>query len=117
MALRGDIAAAPKRAVNTFTYQWLPPTLAWGFTRILTTYRSRQGLLTLDPSSWVRWDSLTYIEIAQHGYNLHQCGRNESLFYGQTWCGNAAWFPGYPLLLRVAGWFGIPVPEAGALLS
>src|SRR5215470_6342274 len=43
-----------------------------------------------------RWDSAHYLDIADHGYDLHHCDtrvRDESLYTGNDWCGNAGWFP------------------------
>jgi len=101
---------------STLLIRAVPPFFAWWFARILVTYRAGQGLLSLGASSWVRWDSISYMGIARHGYYFHQCAPYEGL-YNQHWCTNAAWFPGYPLLLRTARWLGLSLPSAGALLS
>ena len=36
---------------------------------------------------------------------------------GSTWCGNAAWFPGYPLLLAGLHVFGLPILGTGIAVS
>ena len=41
-------------------------------------------------TAWERWDALWYLRIAAHGYSPHD--------------GSAAFFPGYPLLVRDVGW-------------
>jgi hypothetical protein len=41
-------------------------------------------------TAWERWDALWYLRIASRGYAPHD--------------GSAAFFPGYPLLVRDAGW-------------
>lgn len=41
-------------------------------------------------TAWERWDALWYLRIAAHGYSPHD--------------GSAAFFPGYPLLVRAVGW-------------
>jgi len=53
-------------------------------------------------TAWERWDSLWYLRIAVHGY----AGND----------GSAAFFPGYPLLVRDAGWLTGGHPLLGAYL-
>ena len=68
-----------------------------------------------NPSSWRRWDSGHYLAIATQGYEAFPCppqwGRPTDL------CGNAAWFPLYPWLIRLGTWLGLPAELAGVLLS
>ena len=68
-----------------------------------------------NPLSWRRWDSGHYLTIATSGYEAFPCppqwGRPTDL------CGNAAWFPLYPWLIRVGTWLGLPAEFAGVLLS
>ena len=47
-----------------------------------------------------RHDTFLYLGIAKHGYTLFTCPRPGG------WCGNAGWFPLFPLLVVVlgAGW-------------
>jgi hypothetical protein len=92
----------------------IPPLAAWCFARVLATHRAGHGLFTFAPSSWKHWDSFNYIAIAQHGYTFYRCPPAPK---APTWCGTAGWFPAYPLLLRVLGWFGAPLAEAGAVLA
>lgn len=47
----------------------------------------------LSPGSFARWDSGHYLSIAKDGYQVEDCN-------GKI-CGNAAWLPGYPLLIRM----------------
>jgi hypothetical protein len=65
------------------------------------------------PATWAHWDSGHYVEIARSGYELHRCG---SVAHA-TWCGNTAWFPGYPLLMAGLHVLGVPLLAAGVALS
>jgi hypothetical protein len=63
----------------------------------------------LHAATWSHWDSAHYAEIADHGYDLHRCGT--------SWCGNTAWFPGYPLLMAGLHALGVPLLTAGVALA
>jgi hypothetical protein len=65
------------------------------------------------PAVWAHWDSTHYASIARHGYELHRCTRDGQL----SWCGNDAWFPGYPLLLAALHLLGVPVVAAGVAVA
>ena len=56
-------------------------------------------LFLLDLDTWTRWDQSHYLEIAASGYRAFPCTQ-ESGFNQGDWCGNASWFPFYPLLIR-----------------
>jgi hypothetical protein len=67
------------------------------------------------PGSWCRFDCAHYVRIALHGYELAPCpagSHDEGL-----WCGNAAWLPGYPLLIRAVHSLGMPPRRAAVALS
>jgi hypothetical protein len=49
--------------------------------------------------TWFKWDSGHYFDIAHKGYELMDCAGIPPHHPGQ-WCGNTAWFPGYPYLVR-----------------
>jgi hypothetical protein len=73
----------------------------------------------LDPwatSSWGRWDSGHYLSVADGGYVYERCvgipNRGPD-----DWCGNSGWFPLYPYLMRVVGWFGFGHITAGRAIS
>lgn len=51
-------------------------------------------------ATWVRWDGLNYVAIAEHGYPDDP--QPTFRHYGESVL--PAWPPGYPLLIRVAGW-------------
>ena len=55
--------------------------------------------LILNLQTWTQWDQSHYLEIAISGYRAFPCTQ-ESGFNQGDWCGNAAWFPFYPLLIR-----------------
>jgi hypothetical protein len=66
-------------------------------------------------SSWRRWDSGHYLDIARKGYEYFSCARVGGR--PQDVCGNAAWFPLYPWLLRPLLALGIAPEAAGAVVS
>src|SRR5688572_27929452 len=49
--------------------------------------------------TWFKWDGGHYFDIAHTGYKLIDCAGIPGFHPGQ-WCGNSAWFPGYPYLVR-----------------
>lgn len=78
---------------------------------------------SLDPGLWARWDSFNYLAIATSGRTVGRCGSpgfpataiTEKLH--ATWCGTAGWLPVYPWLMRGLHATGIPLPDAGVLVS
>lgn len=80
-----------------------------------TAFSIRKGVL--DPSEFVRWDAEHYLSIAQEGYTFFPCSGGENDLLSQSWCGNAGWFPGYPLLIRLLVQLNVPAEIAGVLLS
>lgn len=91
-----------------------PPLLAFLLQRlVLCAVALASGLNPFASPAWVRWDSGHYLTIAASGYSrLYPCPP-ESGYPAEALCGNAGWFPGYPLLIRMLG----GSPGAGALLS
>lgn len=65
-----------------------------------------------EAATWARYDSTHYREIASGGYTFFTCDPQSS-----EWCGNAGWFPGYPLLIRALSASGMNGILAAALLS
>lgn len=55
--------------------------------------------LILNLQTWTQWDQSHYLDIATSGYRAFPCTQ-ESGFNPGDWCGNASWFPFYPLLIR-----------------
>jgi hypothetical protein len=66
--------------------------------------------------SYVHGDSTLYLQIAQHGYALHGCPGAPPFPHG-SWCGNTAWQPLYPWLIKAVSVTGISVRAAGIGLS
>jgi len=71
--------------------------------------------------SGLKWDAGTYVDIAQNGYYLFRCSDQPGIVLPGTpegaWCGNAGWFPLYPMLTRVLHVTGLPYDVAAYLLS
>lgn len=99
-----------------------PPLLAFALARLvlfgagLRAFRGSERAERFTLEAWVRWDARHYLEIAREGYSLYSCALVPG-YAPQDWCGNAGWFPGYPLLLRVLDRLGIPLLAAAVLLS
>lgn len=69
-----------------------------------------------DPHAWARWDSGHYLSIASHGYEFISCAKVPGYDPTQH-CGNTAWLPGYPLLMRALMAFRLDPDTAGTLVS
>lgn len=61
---------------------------------------------------FAHWDSFQYMSIASDGYQIFPCTHNPVLT-----CGNAAWQPLYPMLMRFVSFFGIPLELSGLLIT
>jgi hypothetical protein len=75
------------------------------------------GLEPWQTGTWDRWDSGHYRQIADQGYTFGRCvdvpNRGP-----EDWCGNTAWLPGYPALMRaVSALTGAGVDTAGRWIS
>jgi hypothetical protein len=94
---------------------WLPPlwvgavALALLFAAALAT-----GHDPLHTATWARYDSAHYQEIARHGYEVHRCGVGE---HRAKWCGDTAWFPGYPILVAAVAATGVPLAVGAIAIS
>jgi hypothetical protein len=94
----------------------LPPLAAYLLARLfLIVPGVLTGYDTLRSGTWRRWDSGHYLAIARNGYELVRCGPPN--YPPDSWCGTAAWLPGYPWLVRWGPWLGIPREAFGVLLS
>jgi hypothetical protein len=67
-------------------------------------------------ATWSHWDAAHYQAIAAHGYDLHRCAPGESTARDR-WCGNTAWFPGYPLLIAAVHLAGVPLRVAAVAVA
>jgi hypothetical protein len=91
----------------------VPPLLAFALARsVLGAAALSAGVAPSRPGSWCRFDCAHYVRIALHGYELAPCPADSH--DAGLWCGNAAWLPGYPLLIRAAHSLGMS-PRGAAL--
>jgi hypothetical protein len=78
---------------------------------VLTT-AAVKGFDPWQSDTWSRWDSGLYEDIARDGYDLFRCPDKP-----ENWCGDAAWFPGYPWIFGGLHKLGLPLLTAGVLVS
>jgi hypothetical protein len=100
----------------------VPPALAFLFGRLvlfaagMRAFRGSERAERWSLDAWVRWDSQHYLDIARDGYQLFRCAGRPG-YPAEAWCGNAGWFPAYPLLLRPLERIGCPLAPAAVVLS
>lgn len=95
----------------------LPPVLAWLASTLITWAVAAAS----DVAYWTtagrwRWDSEHYLSISRSGYEMFWC-RDRYDNFPDVLCGNVAWFPGYPVLLRPLTWTGLSYDAAGVVVS
>lgn len=91
----------------------LPPVVAWLVANIITWLVAKASVAG-DGSKiayWStggrrRWDSEHYLSIAKAGYEMFRC-RDRYPDFRDVMCGNVAWFPGYPMSIRVLSSTGL----------
>ena len=74
------------------------------------------GAEASDPAEWGRWDTAHYFAIAKQGYEFVWCGA-DSGDPPTMRCGNTAWLPGFPLLMRGLLQLGVQIEAAGAFIA
>ncbi len=95
--------------------------LAWFIGRVVVGVNSHRGRnpFSFVPLNWMRWDSFNYQAIANHGSTFYACPA--SSFPAEKlhlhWCGDAAWFPAYPWLMRLGHGLGLSIPSTGVGIS
>jgi hypothetical protein len=90
MTMRGDWPERARRLRRAI----VPPLLALALAEaLLWVVAVRCGEDPRRGSTWVRWDSYRYIEVARQGYVEDRDDPDAS---------NTGWFPGFPLLVRLA---------------
>ena len=95
----------------------VPPVAAFALARMrISRSPVYAGADPSDPHSWARSDSAHYYGIANHGYELFSCARMPG-YDPNLQCGNAAWLPGYPLLIRALIGLSLDQDIAGTVIS
>jgi hypothetical protein len=74
------------------------------------------GLSYWNPLDRWRWDAKLYLSIAADGYESYRC-HTRFPELPDVWCGNTAWFPGYPTVIRAVASLGLPYDFAAILVS
>lgn len=95
----------------------VPPLIVFAVARsVLALAAWGAGVKSTRASSWCRWDSGHYLSVAQNGYEFFSCARLAG-YNPADWCGNAAWLPGYPLLIRALSVADLTQEQSGVLIS
>lgn len=88
----------------------LPPILVWLAMRAVDTVGALRftNALGFEAKPWTRLDAFNYLAIASSGRTLTRCPASIVHLTHATWCGTAAWLPGFPYVVRavaaVTGW-------------
>lgn len=91
----------------------LPPAVAWLVSNLVTWAVARASVAGdgsrvayWSTAARRRWDSEHYLSIARGGYEMFRC-RDRYPNFPDVWCGNVAWFPGYPMAVRAVSGTGL----------
>ena len=89
------------------------PLLIWGCAALTVAIVAVVlGYTPWDSSTWSRWDSGLYEDIARDGYDLFPCEEEP-----QKWCGDAGWFPAYSWLVGGLHQVGLPLRGNAVVVS
>jgi hypothetical protein len=88
------------------------PVVLWvGAALCVAGVAAASGYTPWESSTWFRWDSGLYLDIARDGYDLGPCDDPT------LWCGDAAWLPAYPWIVGAMHLFGLPLQGTAAVIS
>lgn len=103
----------PRAGFRSGAARLLPAFTAFALARIVLSGAAlSEGLAPSRAGSWCRFDCGHYVQIALRGYELAPCAASS---LAGLWCGNAAWFPGYPVAIQAARAV-LPAPRHAAVL-
>ena len=89
------------------------PLLVWGCAAATVAIAATAfGHEPWDSSTWARWDSGLYEDIARDGYDLFPCEEEPD-----KWCGDAGWFPAYAWINGALHAFGLPLQGVSAIVA
>jgi hypothetical protein len=95
----------------------LPPVTAWLAANLLTwAVATASGVSWWSTASRRHWDSEHYLSIASTGYEMFRC-RDRYPSFPDVVCGNVAWFPAYPMLIRAVSALGLSPAVAAVVIS
>lgn len=93
-----------------------PPLVVWfAVAATVAVLAAAFGYDPSDSSTWSRWDSGLYEDIARDGYDLFPCPTPGNA--PGTWCGDAGWFPAYPWLFGGLHVLGLPLRGSAVVVS
>ncbi|MFF7234505.1 hypothetical protein [Streptomyces sioyaensis] len=118
--MTGSIASVLRRDRRRFL---LPPAVAWLVSNLITWMVAKASIAG-DGSSvayWStagrrRWDSEHYLSIAKTGYEMFWC-RERHPNFPDVMCGNVAWFPGYPMVVRAFSATGLSYEISAVIVT
>jgi hypothetical protein len=88
------------------------PIVVWaGAAVCVAGVAAASGYMPWESSTWFRWDSGLYLDIARDGYDLGPCDDPT------LWCGDAAWLPAYPWVVGALHLLGFPLQGTAAVIS
>src|SRR2546429_540516 len=108
---RRGLAVALERRLRG---DWVPVVVFLAVTIFMALVAHFAGRNPFDAHTWAQWDSSYYESIARHGYVMQPCAGGP---HTDGICGNAGWFPGYPLAMAGLERLGVPLPAGGVVLS
>lgn len=93
--------------------QFRVPLLVWGCAAAVVLITAAvMGYNPVESSTWSRWDSGNYENIARDGYEVFPCEEEPD-----KWCGDAAWFPAYPWVVGGLHYVGLPLRGTAVVVS
>jgi hypothetical protein len=94
---------------------WVPVAVFLAVGAVVALAAWAAGQDPFDARTWAHFDSHQYEAIARHGYRIDPCLPAPRV--PGAVCGDAGWFPGYPLLMAALMGLGAPMPAGGVAVS
>ncbi|NUS72816.1 MAG: hypothetical protein HOQ05_05350 [Corynebacteriales bacterium] len=87
-------------------------------TGVFWLFAALSGATFFSTADRFRWDSFHYLNIARNGYEMFRCGdRFPNHYRPDIWCGDAAWFPLYSMVVRAVSALGFSYEMSAVLVT